>query len=340
MSRIPVLLRYCGLFVAAVLACSAFAQETFFTCLEQRPPDRIDFMCNWDSLIAPANGDREWDGLVRIIKGDSIQEWQAQLSTRGKYRRMHCHFPPIEINLKKGALRKQHLLEFDKLKVVTHCNATETESEDLMEELLVYKLYNILTPQSFHIIPVSARYLNEDGAPYISDATALIIEPTDELAVRTGSQEREGFNISPDSLDPDSYCRNALFQFMVGNADWSQVLQKNIKLMGQPGRYHVVPYDFDFSAIVMPGYARLVSEHGQADFRDRVYLGQYFDDRLPATIKEFQARKDEILAFVDTFEILSKKRRREIMIYLRDFFFYIKTEGEDMTYGTIQPYKG
>jgi hypothetical protein len=241
--------------------------------------------------------------------------------------------------LKKGELRDHDMLEFDKLKVVTHCTMDDPRPEDLYEELLLYKMYNVLTPQSFNATVVRVDYVYPNGKYLEKNAAAIILEPTTELAYRTGGRELEGYSVPADSLDPESYCRSAMFQFMIGNSDWNQTLQRNVKMVGEPASYHVIPYDFDFSAIVSPPYALLTRDHGLQDFRDRVYLGEHFLEGMSVMIGEFCNKKEMLYQCVREFDLLSKSRRNQIIKYLDDFYTFIETPGQTVTYGTILRYK-
>ena len=327
--------------VILFLLCSPTgAQETFYTHIAGLQPARMAIYCQWDSLLA-AKDDTSWDAWAFVTEGDSVVRWKAEVTIRGKFRRTRCAFPPLELNLKKGELRERGMQEFDKLKLVTHCNSEDSRPEDLMEELLIYKLYNVMTDQSFHVTSLQIDYLYPNGKPYRKNALALMLEPTSELAYRTKGVELEGYSVPPDSLDARSYLCNALFQFMVGNADWNQSLQRNIKMVGEPAGtgYHVIPYDFDFSAIVSPSYAMMTRDYGLQDFRDRVYLGEYFTDQIPEAIRDFLTYKAALISCVKNFDSLCKARRRQIVDYMEDFFVFIETPGQPIAYGTLIRYE-
>ncbi len=321
-----------------LFAVTVHAQNTFFTRLGADIPDKIILSCEWDSLLKPKEMD-SWDAQLTLVYKDAVETWKAGLSIRGKYRRIKCTFPPLEINLKKGALRKQGLLEFDKLKLVTHCNTENTDPANIYEELLIYQLYALLTPASFNVLSLNVNYEYPNGKSYEKDAPALLLEPTAEVAHRLGGQELEQYSVPADSLNGVSYCRNALFQFMIGNFDWELATQRNVKMIGQPGNYELVPYDFDFSAIVSPSYARVPEEYGLKDFRDRIYKGEYFAEQLPTAISEFLSKKELILSHVMQFEALSKTRRREIVDYLNLFFSFIENPNCTIEPGTILSYQ-
>ena len=314
------------------------AQETLFMHLHSAQNREITLICEWDSILM-ANDNSSWDGLMVETCENGTEEWKAGLTIRGKFRRAKCAFPPLEINVKKGALRDHGMMEFDKLKLVTHCDVENQDPADIFEELLVYQLYALLTEYSYRVLPLHVDYKYPNGKTFQKNADALILEPTAELAYRLEGQELEGYGVPADSLDAMSYCRTALFQFMIGNFDWDHTLQRNIKMIGPPGQYRLVPYDFDFSALVIPMYARMPSDFGIKDFRDRVYLGSLFGDHLPQTIREFIEKKDVLLSHVSNYEHLSKSRCREITSYLEKFFEFISQADVEIVKGTILPYQ-
>lgn len=320
-----------------LLSGISIAQKSFFSLLCSSPPEQIRISCDWDSLVT-LKDNSSWDGLIQLVYADSVAEWNTELTVRGRFRRARCVFPPLELNLKKGALRSKNMFEFDKLKLVTHCKE-DAEPTDLHEELLIYQLYGLLTEYSFKALLLNIDYMYPNGKPFLKNAPALLLEPTAELSHRLHAEELEVFGAPADSLDATSYCRNALFQFMIGNFDWDLSMQRNVKMVGQSGKYHVVPYDFDFSAIVFPSYARLPSDHGLKDFRDRVYLGQFFPEQLPVSIRELLSKKEAILNHVSDYPHLTKMRRKEIMEYLDQFFDFIEKPDLQLARGTILSYQ-
>jgi hypothetical protein len=326
------------LLLVPLLVCTIAAQDSFFTHLERIAPTRVVIRGAWDSLSLNKD-DSSWEATVQIVKGTDVEEWAAQITARGKYRRRQCSLPPFELNLKKGDLRERGMLSFDKLKVVTHCDLEQPMAEDIMEEFLVYRLYNIITRFSFQVMLVKVDYILPDGRALELDAPALILEPTREVAYRTNGLEKEGYEVTGDSLDAAGYCSNALFQFMIGNSDWSQAMQRNVKMIGSPGAYHCVPYDFDFSAIVAPPYMRIPPDLGIRDYRDRIYLGTYFSEHLPEVIRYFLSKEEEMLAYVKDFPHLKRSRKREILDYLGVFFDYIRTPGSPISRGVVLPYR-
>lgn len=320
------------LLIFLVAANSAWTQASIFKTFQSDPALHLEVITHWDTLYAFTD-DSEIDAVV-IYNGE---EWKSELQLRGRYRRMRCDTTilPFRMQFKRKELRNAGYEEFRNHKIVTQCIDDPAGLENLQEELLIYQLYEIITDYSFRSTEATLKMSWEDDRFKSREIPVLILEPNVELEARMQGVEIETFNYPSDSLDAQSYNKSAMFQFMVGNADWSQALLKNVKLIKIGNVTHVVPYDFDFAAVVSPPYARLPPDYGQKQFLDRVYLGQYFHDQLPETIKLFQDKKQSIYDHVSAFEGLKKSRRKQILKYFDEFYEFIEENGTSLRYKTV-----
>ena len=329
---------YCRSFALLLLLVTGAclnAQETFYTALAAQESPRIEVKCNW-VLLNSIRDDTEIEGTITALD----KEWEIELQLRGRFRRAKCDTTmlPFRVQLRKKELREAGFAEFRNHKIVTPCIADPEGTQNLHEELLVYKLYNILTDQSFDVIEAKLlRYSMNPNSPPDS-VTVLVIEPTKEMAQRVGSGEVETYNLPADSLDAWSYNCTALFQFMVGNFDWSQKFVQNVKLVRGPNGLITVPHDFDFSSIVEASYALVPREFGIYDPKDRVYLGEHFFDQLPEMEQHFIDHKDEMIEYVLAFEGLKKSRRKQVVTFLKNFFRYIEDPDHVMEYKMALPF--
>ena len=101
----------------------------------------------------------------------------------------------------------------------------------------------------------------------------------------------------------------------------------------------MIPYDFDYSAVVSPSYARINPDYAVKDFRDRIYLGQYFDDLLPQVLDEYVQARQIILDHVDNFPDLKSARKKWIRNYIEDFYEFIESPDTVLAYKVILPYE-
>ena len=317
---------------AILLNYAANGQETIFQSFQSTPNLSVVIVAEWDT-VRNLHGENEckakaeFNGVV----------WKSQLRLRGRNRRVKCDstLTPLRMQFKKKELRNAGFKEFRNHKIVTCCIDSEVGNENLQEELLVYQLYEILTDHSFRSVEAQLTMKWPDDANPEKTTPVLILEPTKELADRLNGSEVEKYNYPADSLHIESYNRTALFNFMIGNFDWSHGMQTNVKMIRVESKAVIVPYDFDFSAIVSPSYARIPTDLGLKNFKDRVYRGQFFFDDLSETEKHFLDKKEELYTHVLNFEGLKKFRRKQINKYLDIFFDFIEDPDHVLEENTI-----
>lgn len=326
------------LFLAFAMQFIAVAegQETMFQSLQSTPDLGLTIVCNWDTLrLQPPGAECK---STTLING---KEWKTELELRGVSRKAKCDSSliPFRLQFKKKALRKAGYKEMRNHKIVTYCKENDAGLENLQEELLIYQLYEILTDQSFRSVEAELTQKWPDDEFPERTIPILILEPNNEMEDRLGGVEFKGFGRSADSIYAESYNRVAMFQFMIGNFDWSQSVGRNVKMIEINSKAVIVPYDFDYSAIVSPSYASLPSNLGLKDFKDRLYLGEFFIDKIPETEAEFIRNKDALYDHVLQFEGLKKYRRKQIKRYLDIFFDFIEDADHTLAHGTILSYK-
>lgn len=254
----------------------------------------------------------------------------VKLRPRGKFRRMKCVFPPIKMKFEKEDLTARSLNHFNELKLVTHCmDKPDLDREMLLREYLIYKLYNVLTPHSFRVKLLRISYKNMGSEFKNTKQLAILIEDTDQMATRNGGAVVSRMGIPLDSLHTVQERISSMFQYMIGNADWSYLLARNMEFVtDQKGMIMPVPYDFDFSGIVGAPYATGLKSYGQISVRDRVFLGNACDrEDLRGVCSYFKSKKKELLDTVYGFDYLSKAAREDIASYIESFYEIIADDG-------------
>jgi hypothetical protein len=196
--------------------------------------------------------------------------------------------------------------------------------EKLLREYLAYQLYRELTPNSFRVQLVRIQYVDENSRVSGFVRYGFIIEDTDEMAERLGGEECDDcFYTLPGTLDARVADVHAMFQYMIGNSDYSVPVLRNVKLVRhlQTKQLLTVGYDFDFSGLVDAPYAIPASHNGQMVVRQRIYLGTSTSDAaMRQTIGLFLSKRDRLLQRVDRFKLLPVAHRRDAQEYLLTFF--------------------
>lgn len=285
---------------------------------------QLELEFDMEQMYAKVKTNDEYPAVFRFQ--DQNGHWVAlssELRARGRFRRRTCEFPPLRIDFSKKDLRARGLLDFDDLKLVTHCMEGRAGKEAVLREYLAYKMYNQLTEKSLRAQLVKVTY-KDTGSNSKTTSYGILLEDVDELAARLGSEEcDECYGLTAVDMVKDNLQTHAMFQYMIGNVDWSLSLIRNLKIMRpiNGGAYWVAPYDFDFSGLVNASYAIPRKELGQEKVGDRIYLGHESTNKeLEPTAEYFRSKKAVLLSTVKNFDPLNKRSRREVTEYLESFY--------------------
>ncbi len=267
----------------------------------------------------------ERPALVRWVAEDG-SEGTAQLKvrTRGNFRlqRRNCPMPPIRLNFPTRAMEGTLFEGQDKLKLVTHCRDRDNYEQNVLEEYTVYRLYNEVTEASFRVRPARLTYIDVSGEHDPVTRYGFLIEDEDHVAGRLDGRIVDVPAAHPRALASPEAPRMALFQYMVGNTDWSMVQFHNMKLVQQrTGRALVVPYDFDWSGLVSAPYARPDATLNLRTVRQRAYRGFCREGLdFEAIYALFRERQERFRSVIGEVPGLTDDNRRKISEYLDSFY--------------------
>ncbi|MCR9103218.1 MAG: hypothetical protein NXI25_24910, partial [bacterium] len=223
----------------------------------------------------------------------------------------------------KSDLRARGLAEHDDMKLVTHCQTGKKGKEAVLREYLAYKMYQELSDHALRAQLVEVTYKDTESNQELVKY-GILLEDIDELADRQESVEcDECFGLSTVDFQQENLRTHAMFQYMIGNVDWSIPMSRNLKILKpvDGGLNTVVPYDFDFSGIVNVGYAVPARDIGQEKVGERVYLGaELTNSELQSTVELFKAKQGDFEAMISDFDLLSRSDRREMLEYLQSFY--------------------
>jgi len=257
---------------------------------------------------------------------DSLQlEKDMRMKARGKFRRNHCSLAPFWLDIQKVDLLNEDLQDVHRIKIVTHCKGSKSYENYVLKEYLCYKIYNIISPVSFRVRLVRMTYVDTGRDNKVTQGWAFMIEPEKMLAARMDAEVVKRDDLMTSLLRPWEIDILALFQYMIGNVDYSVYGRQNMKFLGLPGYgtagYTPVPYDFDYSGLVDAYYA-VPSEHLPIkSVRERMYLGPCREESAYlAAVEHLRQCKEEILHLVNEFEFLDQKGKKDIINYLEQYF--------------------
>ena len=192
----------------------------------------------------------------------------------------------------------------------------------VLREYLAYRLYNLVTEKSVRARLVRINYLNPEKPKQLIRNYAFFSEHFDSMAARNNAERLSRGKFDADKLDKNSADVLALFQFMIGNTDWSIDEERNTALIVTADDKQVpVPYDLDMSGLVNPFYAGPAPGLPIGDVRERYYLGYcHPDEDWDVLFNEFLGHEEAIMSMVNEIPGFDKHSARSTSYYLKKFF--------------------
>jgi hypothetical protein len=257
---------------------------------------------------------------------------EIQVQTRGNFRlsTRNCDFPPLRLNVKKGAVKGTLFDGQDKIKMVSVCKVSQDYWEQyVLAEYLVYRMFNVLTPVGFRARLAHVTYVDESGKDETFTRYAFVLEDDSDMAKRNGALkwDWQGGQLPPVLLKKDHAILVDFFQYMIGNTDWSALEMHNMELIRNPdGSPTTVPFDFDFAGIIDSRYAVPDQSLPIRSVRQRLFRG-FCPNQINRQPEEYQAaidflqeKKEEIYDLWRSQEGLDPGRVKDTLEYLDDFY--------------------
>lgn len=273
------------------------------------------------------------EGTLSFIDMDGSEVvTPMQTRARGNFRRSkkNCRFPPLRLNFKENQVDGTVFEGQDKLKLVTPCHDERDDYQRyIFNEYLAYRILNVLTPNSFRVRLVEITY--EDTSEDYETRTKIgfLIEDEDDMAARASGTLEDVAQFHPARAYGEYSVLVAMFNYMIGNTDWSPVYFHNVKLVRtEDARFLTVPYDFDFSGTVNARYAT-VDPSLHNDIRrvtQRLYRGFCRDELVhESAVAPFREHRAEIEALYTDFlghgfEHWDEERAEDAIDYFEDFW--------------------
>ncbi|HUG45962.1 MAG TPA: hypothetical protein VMK31_05555 [Sphingomicrobium sp.] len=282
-------------------------------------------------IPAVSRGERGARDAVLTLRSPAAETHAVRLSPRGltRLKRDVCQFAPMRVEFVQPPPPGSLFEGQRRLKLVTHCRSAESFQQHVLLEYAAYKLYNQLTPASYRARLANIDYVDENGRPVVS-RLGFFIEDIDDVAARNGmGKPSVGQRIATGRLSAADAARVALFQYMIGNLDWSTRAGPpgdrcchNARLIGaSSGPLIPVPYDFDFSGLVSAPYAVPPDIIPVRNVRVRHYGGYCLHNpAVPTVAAQFAARRSHLLGTFSQIPHLDERTRARAAAYIDDFF--------------------
>jgi hypothetical protein len=265
------------------------------------------------------------------------QRLEVSVRIRGNFRKNYCELPPIRLNFKKSQVKGTLFAGQNKLKLVGPCQHGLKSQQTLLLEYMAYRIYEILTEQSFGARLMRLSYVDSDEKRKSWTDLVFVIEAEGDIGKRLGLDKANVAENRFEDLDQRSTALAELFQLMISNHDYSV-------LKGPPGEYCChnsvmytredaadrripIPYDFDMSGLVNAEYAAPPSHLPIRLVRTRYYRGLCQPPEImDEAVAHVLSKKDEIIALFENQKELSRNSRNLSINYLKKYFAILENE--------------
>ena len=320
---------------ALLFSLSSLAQKidkVKFFAEESTVNANIEF--DMKDLLAKKALDRYLPGTMTMtFKDGSTATQKMEVTARGNFRRESCFMPGLKINFRKDSTGP--LSKLKETKLTNGCSPGDDPGQLVVKEYLAYKIYNILTDMSLRVRFMNISFKDVSGKRKPYTQYGFLIEDIDDMAKRNKMVEVEGTQYYTEQTNRDQMTLVTLFQYLIGNTDWSVPAYHNVKLIGPKEeknvRPYVVAYDFDICGLVDPPYATIDEQLQDKISSVRERLNRGFPrtmEELKIAVQLFNERKERIISLVKSNEHLSSRNKSSTVQYIEEFYKTINDDRE------------
>ena len=280
---------------------------------------------------------RQYPAKLRYTNDNgTVEEVAVRVRARGKFRRdpSNCRFPPIRLRFRGADVEDTIFDGLRRVPIVTHCQNSNLYTQGVLREYMAYRILQEVTELSLHVRLFRITYVDTEGTERDRETFAFAIEHRNRLAARSGIPLLEIPRTRVANLDSEYLNLTSLFQFLIGNTDFSPILAAegencchNYRLFGvaeNSAPQYPVPYDFDMTGVVNLPHSHPNPTFKLRDVRQRLYRGRCVNNTLvPGSIAVFQEKRDSILGLVEKLPGASRSTRSALRNYINGFYSVI-----------------
>lgn len=311
------------LFQNFILVRTSQAQESVFDYLTATEASAIKLELDLTELINSKNTNQYFPGSLTAPDGKMLK---VDVRPRGKFRRRTCDIPPLKLKFRKKELRAAGLDTLNEIKLVVPCFDNPQGEELLLREYIAYRMFERLSPNSVRARLVKVAFRDRHVEQVRAPVFCLLVEHDEQVAARLKGQIQQIFEVPNDSLYLDQAALTVMFEYMIGNTDWSIADGRNLYMLKPAGsdKIQLIPYDFDFSGLVSAPYASPRIDTGLKKVQDRCLIsGGIPKEALQNACNTMMAAHDELLALCNS-PFLPKTSAKNVERYVEDFFDLIR----------------
>ena len=288
----------------------------------------VTFTTNLKALKRDKGEQAPWHAATLSYADSSAPQGRrvvpVRARTRGLWRLKNCEFPPVRLNFANKDIKGSVWHDLDEPKLVSYCKRGASYEQYVLQEFQLYRIYRLLTPVSHQVRLLRMTYADSATGKVDETKFAFLIEDPAHVAVRAGGKILKEQGAGPDDLEPKAATLAYLFQYLIGNTDFSFSALHNSELVALPtGTNLPIAYDFDYAGAVNATYSAPDPTLPINTVRQRLYRGFCQQNvHVPEVLPLFQQKKAEIYAlYTDSIgALMSPKVVKETLSYFDEFY--------------------
>jgi hypothetical protein len=293
---------------------------------DDQGPIEVTLTANIDQLRGDKRADHPWRPATMSYKDPDGKQLivPLQARTRGIWRLKTCEFPPLRLNFSGETSKGSIFRKLDKPKLVSYCRDNDNYEQYILQEFQLYRIYQLLTPVSHRARLLRLTYADSGSGKVRAHRYGFLLEEPKAIAARLGGKFIEQTGARASDLDPDQDALLGVFQYMIGNTDFSIAGLHNVELLiKDDGTVMPIAYDFDFAGAVNARYATPDETLRIPNVRSRLFRGYCTDPASYARAFDvFIKKRSEIYALYsdDIGKLLRPGTVKETLRYFDDFY--------------------
>ena len=243
-----------------------------------------------------------------------------RVRTRGLYRLLHCDLPPIRLRFSDSTSRGTLFHGLRRPKLVSPCRNSGEYEQYVLEEYAIYRVMRLFTPMSLPARLLRVTYRDSAGRSATITRYAFVTEDPERFAERIGGTFRH-LGIGIGQLSSWNVALLGVFEYFIGNTDWSMPGLHNIALLRVKDTTFALPFDFDWSGVINAPYAHPAPILPTRSVRERIYRGrcQPAEDLEPV-LARFETLRDTIAAIYHSIPGLEPRSVEQALRYYDEFY--------------------
>jgi len=271
---------------------------------------------------------------IKFMTSDgNWNDLEIHIRVRGNFRLKNCDLAPLKLKINKK-IAKGTLFEGNKkLKMVLPCLNQSSKSNLIVKEYMAYQMFKLISDYHFNTRLVDIELDEIRGKKMRNQKfIGFLIEDDKNVAKRHHGKVLDRF-IHPFAQDTLASIRNAFFQYMIGNTDFSAGYGHNEKLLFIDNKIIPVPYDFDMSGLCNASYSTVSQIQGEVlpitSVTQRVYRGfKRPEISFQQVRQEFLAIKNDIFSVIESCKPLcdNPKEIKKAKEYITGFYEVLEND--------------